>query len=113
MSEQPADQWERDLNPDGFHEQAPDRMATAYDHKSIHARLEDFTSDELKRIPVLINGTRLEQGATYLDLSAETATFEPWTAMGGETAGPEQVIVPKSEVDYHLWNRLTDTTPEA
>jgi hypothetical protein len=33
--------------------------------------------------------------------------------MGNMEAGPEHSYVPKSEVDYQLWNRLLDIrTPE-
>ncbi|MEN9567373.1 MAG: hypothetical protein RLZZ69_2569 [Cyanobacteriota bacterium] len=39
-----------------------DKYLTAYEIKELHGKLEDFTSDELKQIPVLKLGTRLQQG---------------------------------------------------
>ena len=75
-----------------------------YDIKNIHRRLQDFTDDELKGIPVLPAGTRLEQGATYIDLrDPEPKEF---TARADMVAGPSNYYVPKTEVDYQLWNRL-------
>ncbi|HZU81060.1 MAG TPA: hypothetical protein VE991_14165, partial [Acidimicrobiales bacterium] len=50
-------------------------------------------------------GTHLDQGSTYLDLADPNA--QPFTARGGMVAGPDSLIVPKDEVDYLLWNRLT------
>jgi hypothetical protein len=35
----------------------------------VHRRLGNMTDDELKLIPILPEGTRLEQGATYIDLA--------------------------------------------
>lgn len=77
---------------------------TAYELKSLNQRLQDYTDDELKQIPVLPRGSRLEQGATYIDL-ADAAPRE-FTATGEMEAGPENRFVPKSVVDYSLWNRL-------
>jgi hypothetical protein len=79
--------------------------ANAYEVKDLHRRLRDtFTDDELKRIPVLRAGARLEQGATYLDLRRPDA--REFTARGDETAGPENWYVLKSSVGYAVWNRL-------
>src|SRR5688500_5558420 len=76
--EQNTDQYDRDLNPDGMAGrnvagQGPDperegTARTAYDVKAVHGRLNDLTDDELKAIPILSAGTRLQQGATYIDL---------------------------------------------
>ncbi|HVG00957.1 MAG TPA: hypothetical protein VND68_14045 [Chloroflexia bacterium] len=49
-------------------------------------------------------GSRLEQNATYIDL--RTHDREEFTARGDMEAGPENWYVPKTEVDYQLWNRL-------
>jgi hypothetical protein len=77
---------------------------TAHDIKELHDLLSGFRDDELKRIPVLPPGSRLEQGATYLDLAdAERAEF---TATGDLQVLANEWIVPKSAVDYPLWNRL-------
>ena len=58
----------------------------------------------VKQIPILPRGSRLEQGATYTDLrDPEPREF---TATGDMQAGPGNWYVPKSAVDYQLWNRL-------
>lgn len=72
----------------------------------LHNVLTDFTNDELRRIVVLQPGDRLEQGATYLDLRRPTR--EEFKATGDMVVGDPMtnLIVPKSQVDYQLWNRL-------
>lgn len=106
--------WREDLNPDslaglnygveGPHpEKSPD-VRTAYDVKKLHRRLHNLADDELKTIPIMPTGSRLEQGATYIDLR-ESEPHE-FTAMGNMEAAPNNWYVPKSEVDYVLWNRL-------
>ncbi len=106
------DEWERDLNPDhmagqNLGIQAGDRetgLRTAYDVKPLHRRLHEWNDSDLKEIPVLPQGQRLQQGATYLDLNdPERREF---TATGEMSAGPDNCYVPKSEVSYPLWNRL-------
>ncbi len=81
---------------------------TALDIKEAHERLEGFTDDELRQIPILPEGSRLAQGATYIDLCNSEAT--EFTARGGMEAGDGNWYVPKSEVDYQLWNRLIGVT---
>ena len=55
-------------------------------------------------ICLLPAGTRLEQGATYLDLAhVERGTF---TATGDMQVGAASWLVAKKEVPYELWNRL-------
>src|SRR5436305_1112305 len=41
---------------------------SAYDVKELHDTLADLTDDELKEIPIVPIGSRLEQGAKYIDL---------------------------------------------
>ncbi|HEU5369495.1 MAG TPA: hypothetical protein VFU69_13570, partial [Ktedonobacterales bacterium] len=64
------DEWQRDLNPEflagenygltGF----PSEMIPASEIKTLSTeRLRDFTMDDLRQIPVLPEGSRLEQGA--------------------------------------------------
>lgn len=109
-----ADDFDADLHPnlrggrntgvDGPHPEKADDIRTAYDIKSLHNRLQDFQDDDLKQIPVLPKGTRLEQNATYIGL----AELEPgeFTARGDMVAGRKNRYVPKTEVDYQLWSRL-------
>jgi hypothetical protein len=106
-------EWEGDLNPDhgagqnlGAAASEGERdVRTAYDYKEVHALLNEFRDDELRKIPILPEGQRLRQGGTYLDLG-ETHPHA-FTAMGGDSAGPNNYYVAKTEVPYTLWNRLT------
>lgn len=109
--------YQQDLNPEaaaginygsvGPHPEKDDPR-TAYDVKEAHQLLADFTDDQLKQIPILPAGSRLEQGATYLDLAVPDR--KEFTATSGMEVGPDSLIVPKSEVDYQLWNRLRGVT---
>jgi hypothetical protein len=110
--EQHPEEWRRDLNPDANAGQNNERTderqlsdaPTAYEVKGIHRQFHGFSDDELKRIPILPAGTRLEQGAVYVDLQDEM--LREFKATGDMQAGPSDWFVPKSEVDYQLWNRL-------
>jgi hypothetical protein len=110
--EQHPEEYRADLNPNAMAGQNiglagphPELDAhSAYDLNQLHRQLADFTDDELKHIPVLPRGSRLEQGATYVDLrESERREF---TATGDMEAGPGNWYVPKNQVDYQLWNRL-------
>jgi hypothetical protein len=110
-------EYQQDLNPDaskglnhahvGPH---PEKNGprTAFDIKEAYDLLEGFTDDDLKQIVVLPAGSRLEAGATYLDL--RDPYRRPFTGRSEMEAEPENLYVPKSEVDYVLWNRLTGVT---
>ncbi len=102
---------EEDLNPShmagqniGPAGEEADDSVTAYEMKGMHRMLAGYTDDELKQIPVLTEGTRLRQGATYIDLAEQHPT--EFKVNGGVTIGREQLIVPKDRVPYPLWNKL-------
>jgi hypothetical protein len=106
------DRWRDDLNPDfmagqnfeAARSEREESRLNACDVKVAHDLLRWLTDDELRSIPILPADTRLEQGATYIDLAnLERGEF---TAMGGMEAGERDLFAPKSEVDYELWNRL-------
>ncbi len=83
----------------------------AHDVKEAHRILHGFTDDLLKQIPILPAGSRLEQNATYIDI--RDPSRREIHASSDMVAGEENLYVPKSEVDYQLWNRLIGvTTPE-
>jgi hypothetical protein len=83
----------------------------ASDIKELHTRLADLTDDELRRILILPEGSRLEQGAKYIDLQhLEQGEFVATAEM---VAGPDNYYVPKAETDYVLWNRLNQVTNPA
>lgn len=104
--------YQQDLNPEANVGQNDARAPrpgkvtsrTAFDVKEIHQRLPAFDDDELRKITVLPAGRRLEQGATYIDLQ-ESDPHE-FTARADMESGPGNWYVPKSEVDYPIWNRL-------
>lgn len=92
----------QNLGPTGDHPEKQSR--TVKDVKELHARFSDWRADELGEIPVLPTGTRLEQDATYVDLSRPDPL--EFVAVGGMEAGSGHCYVPKSEVPYETWNRL-------
>ena len=79
-------------------------LPTAYDMKDVHRALRDFDDGDLKQIPILPIGSRLQQGATYVDLAADRP--EEFKTTGGLTAEPGHYYVPKDKTPYELWNRL-------
>ncbi len=104
-----TDSFDRDLHGDdraGQHGGVSETRAyTAYDVKELHAKMPDYDNAELKRIPVLAHGERLQQGGIYLDLNdLETGAF---TAQGGTEAQDPHLYVAKAGLDYELWNKLT------
>ncbi|MFI5273804.1 MAG: hypothetical protein ACHQ4H_12295 [Ktedonobacterales bacterium] len=108
----PDDAFEHDLHPnmlagEDHSPPAPDAGRsgrTRADDKRMHARFPRFTAADLKRIPVLPAGARLEQGATYLD--ASEPVIAEFTALANMIAGPRNLYVPKKDTDYLLWNQL-------
>jgi hypothetical protein len=105
-------EYRDDLNPNamagqniGASGEHPEKgAATAYDIKPLHARFSDWADDDLKQIPIMPRGSRLEQNATYIDLAA--AALREITATGDMEATSGHWYAPKSEVPYELWNRL-------
>ena len=112
---QHPDQWRDDLNPNreagqnrgGDSDHSSDAR-TAYDLKALHRRLAGYGDDELKSIPVVPAGSRLEQGATYIDLAVDSPA--EFTATGDMEAGRQQCYVSKRDVHFELWNRLIGVT---
>jgi hypothetical protein len=106
------DEWQRDLNPDHLAGQnigqASDAV-TATERTAFHLRkagheLRGIDDEELKQVPVLAAGERLQQGATYIDLTEDRP--EEFTARGDMAALPGNAYVPKDRVPYEIWNRL-------
>jgi hypothetical protein len=92
----------QNLGPQGSH---PDNAArTMRDVKALHARYREWSDSDLQQVPVLSPGSRLEQGATYIDL--DEAEPREFTATGDLQAAASQHIVAKSSVPYEVWNRL-------
>jgi hypothetical protein len=111
-TDQQADEWQQDLNPNpaagqntGIGSSQQEKEApTAHDIKLLHDYLPEFNDEELKQIPIVPQGCRLKQGATYINLLDKSR--KEFTAMGDMTASRENCYVPKTEVNYELWNKL-------
>ena len=108
---EPAADFTRDLNAHdrtgedhGENQTLLPGAISADEIKSMHTILADLTDDELKNITILPAGTRLEQGAKYIDLRhLEQGEF---VARSNMVADVDNAYVPKKETDYLLWNRL-------
>jgi hypothetical protein len=108
----PADEFDRDLSPDPLAGQnlgprtddALRARRTAFDIKPIHRALREWPDEELKAIPVLEEGSPLQQGATYINLA--DAERNEITAMGTMRVGRGEAFIPKDDVPYATWNRL-------
>ena len=107
----PQDDFSADLNPDhlaglNYDNLGPDTTTgtPASEMKEMYGKLPEFTDDELAALPVVQQGTRLEQGKTYIDLNNQQRG--EFTGLASDTAGRENRYVAKDAVDYDTWNRL-------
>jgi hypothetical protein len=104
--DQHPEEWREDLNPHPMAGQnlgttglqAAPQFPTTYDLKAAHRQFSALSDDELKRIRILPARTRLEQGATYVDLK-DPARGE-FTARGDMEAGLDEWCVAKSDTDW-------------
>jgi hypothetical protein len=106
------DEWQRDLNPEHLagqnigleSEHATEPEITAFHLRKRGHDLRGLDDNDLKQVPVLPEGTRLQQGATYVDLTrAEPKEF---TATADMKAERGHAYSPKDQVPYEVWNRL-------
>lgn len=106
------DEWQRDLNPGHLAGQnigKPSDVGTEPERAAFHLRkagldLGRIDDEELKQVPVVAEGTRLQQGATYVDLKRQPP--REFTARADMEALPGDAYVPKDRVPYQIWNRL-------
>jgi hypothetical protein len=106
------DEWQRDLNPGHLEGQNIGRDSedhdstrmTAFHLRKRGAELRGLDDNDLKQVPLLAEGTRLQQGATYVNL-AERSPRE-FTATAEMTASAGDAYAPKDRVPYEVWNRL-------
>ena len=104
--------WQQDLNPNHLSGQNIGQQSDAQvesEWTAFHLRkrgldLGSVNDEQLKQVPVLAEGERLQQGATYIDLKHEPV--EEFTARGDMTASEDNAYVPKDRVPYEIWNRL-------
>jgi hypothetical protein len=82
----------------------PPKGPTAYDVKPVHKRFKHFSDDELKQLRILPLSSRLEQGATYIDL--HHLHLGEFKATGDLEVGRNAWLVAKKDTPYELWNRL-------
>ena len=106
------DEWQQDLNPGHLAGQnigQPPDVRTESGTTAFHLRkrgheLRGMEDEDLKQVPVVPLGTRLQQGATYVDLNEPQP--QEFTARGDMEARPGNAYVPKDGVPYEIWNRL-------
>lgn len=102
--------FDKDLRPhEGEGQNLPQnndtpRARNAYDIKDLHEKFPALSNADLKQLAILPVGTRLEQGATYLDLN-DPATGE-FKVRADRNVGEHSLLVAKQDVDYELWDRL-------
>ncbi len=120
VEEQPAphpkqsDDFTEDLRPDNLAGEnhgeglSLEYGLSAYDVKELHNKLADLTDDELKNVSIVPVGSRLEQGAKYIDL--QHLEQDEFVATAGMVAEEDHYYVPKKATDYVLWNRLNQVT---
>ncbi len=104
-------EWSADLNPDFMKGQNVGTLAEetepvryASELKELRQRWQGFDLSELREIPVLLQGARLKQGATYALIG--NSDLHVLRAQGGAVVQEGYYAVPKAEVPYQFWNRL-------
>lgn len=108
------DEWGEDLNPDRMAGQnigassKPSnlRAHTAGEIDVLAGRLGNFSRDDLSQIPIVPLGTKLKQGAVYLDMRIPAPV--PFTATADIKATELNYYAPKAEIPYELWDRLVE-----
>ncbi len=75
----------------------------ASDIKEVYRLLPDWHKDELRRLLVVPQGTRLSQGDVYFDLRFPQRGE---LVAHGEEEIHDELLVPKKGTDYEIWNKL-------
>jgi hypothetical protein len=73
--------------------------------KELHTSLAGLTNDQLEQLVVLPEGSRLKQGAKYLDL--EHLEDGGFIATAGMSVKPGQRLIAKHNTGYLVWDRLS------
>ena len=106
------DEWQQDLNPNHLAGQnigpesdaRPEAEYTAFHLRKAGLPIPGIDDEDLKQVPLVPEGTRLQQGATYTDLNVDPP--HEFTARGDMSAEPGTAYVAKDRVPYQIWNRL-------
>lgn len=106
------DEWQENLNPAHLAGQnigLPSDPRAEPERTAFHLRkrghdLRGLDDEELKQVPVLPDGTRLQQGATYVDLAGDRP--KEFRARADMLAEPGHAYAPKDRVPYEVWNKL-------
>jgi len=80
-------------------------------HESLPPELADLPDEARDRLTVLVDGTRLEAGSTYLDL--DDLASGALTGRDFEVVAAGRRLVSKKAVDFELWNRLQEAVVAA
>ncbi len=71
--------------------------------KEVYHLLPDWHKDELRRLLIVPQGTRLQQGDVYCDLRFPQRGE---LVAHGEEEIHDELLVPKKGTDYEIWNKL-------
>lgn len=78
-------------------------LIEATEIKEVYGLLPEWHKDELRRLFVVPRGTRLTQGGVFCDLRVPERGE---LVAHGEEEIHDELLVPKSAVDYEIWNKL-------
>jgi len=105
------DEWQQDLNPNhmagqniGTLESSEDHELTAFHLRKRGRDLRGLDDNDLKLVPVVPEGTRLQQGATYVNLADDKP--REFKATANMTASAGDAYAPKDRVPYEVWNKI-------
>ena len=90
------------MNGNRVADHLPDRLAFRLRQAGLD--LSRRESDDLRLVPVVSEGTQLQQGATYIDLSQQPP--REFTPRDPVATRPGDAYVPKDRVPCEVWNRL-------
>jgi hypothetical protein len=85
------------------------KLRTMHDVQDLHRKFHDWSDADLKQVPILPQGARLQAEGRYLNLRDRNPTER--SASGEEMAGPQDFWVSKSDTPGPLWNRLLGEQP--
>jgi hypothetical protein len=92
----------RQNHPDEWRHDA--RRLTAFHLKKRGHELGGLDDDDLKQVPIVPAGTRLQPGGTYVNLAERSP--QEFTATGNLRARAGDAYAPKDQVPYEVWARL-------